>query len=97
MGQYSDEEIELHFYPCGKSEYIFREDDGESLDYRTNVSCHTLIQCDDTGDTVKIRIGKREGEYKTKTETKTWLIKVYGTDKKVEVVCDEKTATVKMI
>lgn len=97
IGQYSDEEIELHIYPYGKSEYIFREDDGESLDYRTNMSCHTLIQCDATGDTVKIKIGKREGDYKTKTETKTWLLKVYGTDKKIDVVCDEETATVKMM
>ncbi|MBP3361393.1 MAG: glycoside hydrolase family 31 protein [Clostridia bacterium] len=97
VGQYSDEEIELHIYPCGKTEYIFREDDGESLDYIENNSCHTLIRCDETGGSVNIRIGKREGGYKNKTKNKTWLVKVHGTGKRAEVVCDEETAAVKMM
>lgn len=97
VGQYSDEEIQLHFYPCGKTEYIFREDDGESLDYTENVSCHTYIECDDTSDKVKIKIGKRVGDYKNKSEKRTWMVYVHGCDKEVEVFCDEENAEIKIM
>ena len=97
MGQYSDEEIQLHFYPCGKTEYIFREDDGESLDYTENVSCHTHIECDDTSDKVKIKIGKRVGDYKNKSEKRTWMVYVHDCEKEVEVFCDEENAEIKIM
>ena len=95
--QYTDEEIQLHFYPCGKTEYIFREDDGESLDYIENSSCHTHIECDDTSDKVKIKIGKRIGNYKNKPQRRIWNIYVHGSIKNTEVICDEEDAQINII
>lgn len=92
VAQYSDEEIELHIYPCGKSQYVFREDDGESVDYLQNTSCHTLITCEETADKINITIGKRAGDYSSKTKNKVWIINVIGTDKKINVICEEITA-----
>ena len=65
-GLHTDEEMELHFYPHGRSEYIFREDDGISLDYLEKMSCHTKISCEEKEDKVIINIGKRCGEYSGK-------------------------------
>ncbi len=92
--QYGEEEIELHFYPKGKSEYVFREDDGESLDYETNISCHTLITCELVEDVVSIHIGKRCGEYQNKPVKRKWIVHVHGTTAKVKVVCEEELADV---
>lgn len=92
--QYTDEEIELHFYPYGKSEYVFREDDGLSLDYINNQACHTKITCDAMGDTIKINIGERCGNYNNKPEKRIWKISIHGMDKPVEAFCSEINAEV---
>lgn len=92
--QLSEEKIELHFYPMGRSTYIFREDDGESIDYEQNVSCHTLITCECVDDKVQIHIGRREGEYTNKPEKRTWLVYVHGTYKEITITCDEEGAEV---
>ena len=86
---YSDEEIRLHFYPYCHTEYIFREDDGVSLDYEENMSCHTLITCDCEEDCVKIHIGKRMGNYHNKPEERTWLITVHGTNQPVQITSED--------
>ena len=88
--QYTDEEVELHFYPHEKSEYIFREDDGISLDYLQNNSCHTKITCDATGNTIKIHIGDRAGDYNGKPSKRIWKIFIHNTDKKAEIECSEQ-------
>lgn len=95
--QYSDEVIQLHFYPDGKSEYIFREDDGISLDYRTKMSCRTLITCEEHADKVIISIGNREGEYNGKPEERVWEIYVHDCDKPIEATCDENAAKIKIM
>lgn len=89
--QYSDEEIQLHFYPFGKSEYIFREDDGISLDYIESTSCHTKITCSENENEVEINIGERIGEYKDKPKDRIWQLYVHNCDKPVKVICSEKT------
>lgn len=95
--QYSEEVIQLHFYPDGKSGYIFREDDGLSLDYRRGISCHTLVECNETAEDVQIRIGSRIGDYSGKPENRVWEIYVHHCDKPVKVVCEEETARIKMM
>lgn len=94
VGQYTDEEIELHFYPYGESEYIFREDDGISLDYHTKTSCHTRICCSAADDKIKISIGERVGSYDGKPQKRIWKVTVHGTALPVEVSCAEKDAEV---
>lgn len=89
ISQYSDEEIMLDLYPYGESSYIFREDDGYSLDYENSRSCHTLITCREDGNTVRITIGNREGDYQNKPEKRKWIVRVHGTEKNVEVECHE--------
>lgn len=95
--QYSDEVIQLHFYPHGKSEYVFREDDGISLDYRKGISCHTHIEYSETADKLFIRIGNREGDYSNKPQNRIWEIYVHGCSKPLEVSCNEKTANIKIM
>ncbi len=88
--QYSDEEIALHFYPGGDTEYLFREDDGMSLDYRTQVSCRTLIRCQEREGNVLVSIGRREGGYENKPEKRVWKIFVHGYDGQVQTECEEE-------
>lgn len=94
VGQYTDEKIELHFYPYGESKYIFREDDGISLDYLTKTSCHTRICCSAADDKIKISIGERVGSYDGKPQKRIWKVTVHGTTLPVEVSCAEKDAEV---
>lgn len=89
--QYSDEEIELHIYPCGESEYLFREDDGLSLDYENAVSCHTRIRCRETEQGVRVTIGKRVGDYTGKVEKRRWKLVIHGTAKPVSVEMESDT------
>ncbi|MBE6542250.1 MAG: glycoside hydrolase family 31 protein [Ruminococcaceae bacterium] len=78
--QYDDSKITLDIYPYGDSEYILREDDGESLDYLTKTSCHTKITVHETTEKVTIRIGERVGDYEGKPESRTWLVLVHPSD-----------------
>ncbi len=95
--QYGDDVIQLHIYPCGKSEYVFREDDGESLDYRTKQSCHTKITCTEHADGVEIIVGERAGEYDGKTKNRMWEVYVHNCDKPVSVKCLEKGAQINLM
>ncbi|MBE5818443.1 MAG: DUF5110 domain-containing protein [Clostridiales bacterium] len=87
--QYDDSVIQLHFYPCANSAYIFREDDGISLDYKTQDSCHTNITCIQSNDSVDITISARNGNYKGKPEHRVWEIYVHGEFSNVNVVCSD--------
>lgn len=91
--QYSEEEIELHIYPDEKSSCLFREDDGESLDYEEAVSCHTRIACEGTGDKVLIHIGRRLGDYRNKPEKRSWIVCVYDSRETV-ITCEEEGAEI---
>ena len=97
ISQYSEEEIELHIYPCRETKYIFREDDGISLDYLNHTSCHTEIVCREMNGKVEIHIGNRCGEYRKKPEMRIWNVTVHGTDKPVTIDCDEHSASVRII
>lgn len=97
MSQYGDEEIILHFYPYGESEYVFREDDGESFDYLDKPSCRTRMICEETEKAINIKIGIREGEYDNKPQNRVWKIVVHGTEKPINVICDESSAAVKIM
>ena len=90
--QYSDETISLDIYPDGDSEFIFREDDGISLDCNSKLSCHTLIKVTETDEKVTIDIGERVGDYNGKPETRKWLVRVHPKDDRdqlLEVKCAE--------
>jgi len=80
VDQYSDEQITLDIYPDGMREYIFREDDGESLDYLTHESVHTKITVSETPEKVVVNIGERIGNYAGKPEKRTWLVRVHPSD-----------------
>lgn len=95
--QYTDEEIILDIYPYGKSECIFREDDGVTLDYIDHTSCHTKITCEETEDKIKLVIGDRVGEYNDKPAERIWKVNIIGNDKPVEVICEEAGARFEII
>ena len=85
--QYDDSVIQLHFYPCGNSAYTFREDDGTSLDYKTQNSCHTNITCSQNGECVDVVISARDGDYNGKVTNRIWEIYVHGEFNNVNVTC----------
>ncbi len=95
--QYSDEIIQLHIYPYGKSSFVFREDDGESLDYMSKESCKTLIECCEKDGSVQITIGERQGEYQNKPTTRIWEVYVHGGFGKVEVNCLSKNDKISVV
>lgn len=76
--QYDDSEIELDVYPLGESCYVFREDDGISLDYENRQSCRTEIFCRADAEKVELTIGERVGEYAGKAEKRIWKVRVHG-------------------
>ncbi len=78
--QLDDSVITLDVYPDGFTSYVFREDDGISLDYETKTSCHTSITVEETDEKVIVNIGERVGEYDGKPETRTWLVRVHPKD-----------------
>jgi alpha-glucosidase (family GH31 glycosyl hydrolase) len=88
--QYGDETIELHVYPYGESCFVFREDDGESLDYMSKESCKTLIECSEKDGEVTVTIGERLGDYQNKPQIRTWEVYVHGSFDDVEVRCLSK-------
>lgn len=85
--QYSEEKIQLHIYPGKNSEFIFREDDGESLDYLENNLCRTKIRCFEENGILKILIGGREGDYKGKPAQRIWEVYIHENKIKTEVLC----------
>ena len=93
IAQYGEEEITLDIYPDGDREYIFREDDGISLDYQKKDSCHTKITVTETPEKVTVNIGKREGDYEGKPVRRPWVVRVHpvdpDADQLLEVKCDE--------
>ena len=92
VSQYSDDTISLDIYPDGNSEYIFREDDGVSLDCNTKLSCHTKITVTETDEKVVVEIGERVGDYEGKPGTRKWLVRVHPKDDRdqlLEVKCAE--------
>ena len=78
VGQYGDEEIVLDVYPCGETRYVFREDDGLSLDYEKSMSCHTEIICRTSDAETRLTIGRREGEYQGKCAHRLWKVRMNG-------------------
>ena len=78
VGQYGDEEIILDVYPGGETHYVFREDDGLSLDYEHAMSCHTEITCRASAQETRLTIGRREGEYQGKCAHRLWKVRVHG-------------------
>ncbi|MBQ8508765.1 MAG: glycoside hydrolase family 31 protein [Clostridia bacterium] len=77
MAEYDDSTLTLDIWPDGDSSYILREDDGVSLDYQTNTSCHTEITVHEGEESVDINIGERVGDYNGKPESRTWLVRVH--------------------
>lgn len=89
VAQYDEKEIMLDVYPCGGSSYVFREDDGLTLDYMRQSSCRTLITCSEGAEETVITIGAREGDYAGKPEERTWKVCVHGAKTPARVVCRE--------
>lgn len=98
MAQYDDSEMLLDIYPWGRSEYCFREDDGESLDYLQQKSCQTRIRVDETEDEIEIHIGERCGEYTGKAAQRLWKVRVHLQDsqqkKQIRAVCAQPDTVV---
>lgn len=95
VGQYGEEEIELHIYPKKETTfYLFYEDDGESLEHQKGIGSHTLISCLDEGDLVRVHIGERKGDYHGKPGERRWKVVVHKKNRKFAVTCEEKNAVI---
>lgn len=92
LGQTNEETIRLHVYPCGESRFLFREDDGTSLDYKTVAACCTEITCAESADLVTVTIGERKGDYRGKPDRRVWELCVHDPqDREVRAVCASNT------
>lgn len=90
IDQYPDDIISLDIYPDGDSEYIFREDDGVSLDCNSKPACRTIITVTETDEKVVVNIGERVGDYTGKPTMRKWLVRVHPKDDRdqlLEVKC----------
>ena len=56
-------EVGLLVYPAARSSFTLYEDDGQSLGYRKGQFARTLLTCETAGNTVKLTVGAREGDY----------------------------------
>jgi hypothetical protein len=84
MGQvasYSEEErlevVVLDIYPCGESQYTLHEDDGVSYEYEKGVCATTDLRCRQSGDSVVINVGERQGRYRGMPGRRSYLFSVH--------------------
>ncbi|MEF3308047.1 glycoside hydrolase family 31 protein [Paenibacillus sp. GYB004] len=63
IGQTPVERIALHIYPNGGSEFAMYEDDGVTFGYKEGEVAVTVMYCEETAESVKVRIEPRAGLY----------------------------------
>ncbi len=81
--QKTDEDITLDIYPApGVSKYLFREDDGVSLDYETRSACVTEITVTEDENGITVQIGDRLGDYTGKPVVRNWNVRIHPFGKK---------------
>ena len=82
--------IALDIWPDGNSDYVFREDDGVSLDCNVRFACRTKIEVHSNADAIRVHIGAREGEYNGKPDVREWVVRAHllpGDERPVCVDC----------
>lgn len=77
VGRTSPERITLHIYPCGQSETVLYEDDGESFQYEDGYTAITRIQCDSDDDHTVLHIWPRKGTYEGMPVRRSYEILVH--------------------
>lgn len=81
IGQVPAEQIVLHIYPYGRSEFTLREDDGVSFRYADGQVADTHIQCEGGDERTLVSIGRRKGAYEGIPERRGYEIVVHAGSK----------------
>lgn len=66
----------LDIYPGGSSKFTLYEDDKRTIDYQDGAFCRTPISCTADSNKTEIRIGKAEGDYKGKAESREIILQI---------------------
>lgn len=70
--------ILLDIYPAPeRSRYTLYEDDGRTYAYESGACATTAMVCQRTGDSVRVEIGPRTGDYQGKPAGRTYLLSVH--------------------
>lgn len=70
-------EVGLLVYPADHSRFTLYEDDGQSLRYRQGEFARTQLECETTGQTVRLTIGARQGSFAGMPDTRDFTATVY--------------------
>lgn len=77
VNQKKVEDIIIHFYPDGESEFTLYEDDGVSFEYINGALATTFIKCVKNNSTIEIKLEPRKGEYIGKSEKRSYSIVIH--------------------
>ena len=89
------EDLKLHLYPDGKSDYTIYEDDGNSLEYLKGAVAKTKIRCEAGRDKVTVVIEPRQGKYRdmpAKRDYDVWIHMAQPKSLSVKSRTEEKAA-----
>jgi len=67
--------ITFEIFPGESSTYSLFEDDGISVGYMKGDFCETPVTLEDNGETIQIKVGKAEGEYKP--VERSYILKIH--------------------
>lgn len=74
----SNEVLTLDVFPGGSSSFTLVEDDGLSEAYREGRFARTILEADDRGGELRVRIGATTGGFDGQLAARTWLVRARG-------------------
>ncbi len=83
--------IELEIYPCGESEFIMYEDDGETYDYESGAFALTKFTCHELEDGIEVRIHPVKGEFKGMITKRDYTLSIIGTTEPEEILVNGRS------
>lgn len=68
----------LDIYPraSGQSEFVFYDDDGETLDYQKGAFARTKFSVEKSSGNIKVHLGASQGNYTGKPDTRNYIVKI---------------------
>jgi alpha-glucosidase (family GH31 glycosyl hydrolase) len=77
VGERPVENMKLHLYPDGKSDYTIYEDDGNSLEYLKGAVAKTQVRCETSRNTMTVVIEPRKGTYRDMPAKRTYEVWIH--------------------
>lgn len=77
IGTKTPENIVWEIYPKGKSKFTLYEDDGESYEYLEGKIARTVLECQESSDSIRITIHPRVGTYDKMPQKRTHSLNIF--------------------